>query len=138
MAQQKNVTFDMGELEQLAGDLIRSSKTLKREIKPVFQAAGRRGTQDARKRIRQQTRGIYTKHYPQTLGYNVGKDGTSVTIGSKPGRKQHFLAKILEYGTATSPPKPHIIPAGQEQAKVVEGAVARIVVSALAERGGGQ
>jgi hypothetical protein len=37
--------------------------------------------------------------------------GLDAEIGPEVGRTQAFLGKILEFGTATSRPHPHLIPA---------------------------
>jgi hypothetical protein len=59
-------------------------------------------------------KGPHTPHYANSITYETGVTKTTATgeIGPEHGRQQAELGGIFELGSPTSPPQPHMTPAG--------------------------
>lgn len=124
-----NVTVDTSELDQWADDIRASQAQLKDETNAILRRAGKGAVRDSKAWVN--TAGRYTKHYRRAITLTEIPRELAVEYGPERGRKQAFLGKILEFGTDTNPPHPHLIPAGEAAMPVIEGAVARAVLRSL-------
>ncbi|MFK5691282.1 HK97-gp10 family putative phage morphogenesis protein [Ornithinimicrobium sp. LYQ92] len=123
------VTFDTTELDAWADHLVKHNSIVRNETTAILRRAGRAAVRDSKKWVN--TSGRYTKHYRRAITMTEMPGGLAVEYGPEIGYKQSFLGKILELGTVNNPPHPHMIPAGETQAPIIEGAVARAVLRAL-------
>jgi hypothetical protein len=59
-------------------------------------------------------KGPHTPHYANSITYETGVTKTTATgeVGPEHGRSQAELGHLFEYGSPTSPPHPHLTPAG--------------------------
>lgn len=129
--------FDMHEVRALAADLLSSEGPVREGARRSIKAGATRTKADSRRAIRAAIggNGGHAKHYPRAIDFDILDDGLAAEIGPSIGNPQAFLGKILEYGTATSPPHPHLIPAAEnEQERIAQG-LADAVTKAL--RGAG-
>ena len=125
-----NVSVDTSEVAALVNDFIRSSKEMRAEARVITGRTAQQAARKARAGARGTLRGIYTKHYPGSITHEQINDLTAA-FGPQYGRRQAFLGKILEYGTINNSPRPHLIPAAEEQIPVMEGALARAALRRL-------
>lgn len=114
--------FNMDEVRELASDMAMSLTPVKQGV----QAAVKRGAvnvkNDAKRDIVSQVGRNHAKHYAGAITFDLMNGGMAAEIGPETGHKQAFLGKILEFGTATSPAHPHLVPAVErEQEKLVAG-----------------
>lgn len=78
-------------------------------------------------------KGPHTPHYARSISYELGKTKTAVAseIGPEHGRLQAELGGIFEEGSPTSPPQPHMSPAGDLEEprfyKAMEDLAARLL-----------
>lgn len=128
--------FDMREVRALAADLLASEGPVREGARKSIKVGATHTKTDAQRAIRAVTgrNGGHAKHYPRSIDYDILDDGLAAEIGPSIGKKQAFLGKILEYGTATSPPHPHLIPAAEsEQERIAQG-LSEAVAKALRGR----
>ncbi|AXH89406.1 hypothetical protein [Micromonospora aurantiaca] len=80
--------------------------------------------------------GQHVRRYPSSIGYDLrqGLRGPVAEIGPEVGRGQGSLGSILENGSPTSPPHPHMLPAGQAEAPRFERALEDLAVRLLEGR----
>lgn len=123
------VNFDTSELDDWALHLVRHNFIVREQTQAILRRSGRTATRNAKAWVN--TSGRYTKHYRRAITMTEHPQELAVEFGPEYGRKQAFLGKILELGTINNPPHPHLVPAGEEQAPIIEGAVARAVLRAL-------
>lgn len=122
--------FDMSEVRALAADLLGSNGPVREGAKKSIKAGATRTKAESVKTIRGALSGSksYAKHYPRSIDYDILDDGLAAEIGPSIGKRQAFLGKILERGTATSRPYPHLIPAAEaEQERIADGLVEAVV-----------
>lgn len=123
------VTFDTSELDDWALHLVKTNSVVREQTTAILRQSGRKAVRNSKAWVN--TSGRYTKHYRRAITMTEMPGGLAVEYGPEYGRKQAFLGKILELGTINNPPHPHLVPAGEEQAPIIEGAVARAVLRAL-------
>lgn len=130
---QHNIEFDMSEVNELAQNLLASNSLVRNHVSAAMARSGKDAAKDAQKLLRGQARGRYTKHYPRSITSNAvaGSRGLVVEFGPEAGRRQFWLGRKLEYGTVNNDPLPHLNPAAEKQAKVIQGVLARTVYRAL-------
>ncbi len=61
--------------------------------------------------------GPHVPYYSKSINYDTGEEGQLAwaEIGPDKHKRQGALGNLLEYGSATSPPHPHLGPAGEEE-----------------------
>lgn len=95
---------------------------------------------DARRTIRRQLSGgkSHLRRYPYSIGYDVyqGLRGPAAEIGPDRTRNrlQADFGHLIEYGSPTSAPMPHMIPAGEREAPRFEKAMTDLAARLLEER----
>lgn len=122
-------TFDMTEMDELRQSLLGAPGRMEPEVQSALRLSGRRVQRRSRQLLT--TRGRYTRHYRRSITSTHLPHERAVEIGPEVGRKQGALGSVLEHGSATSPPYPHLIPAAREQEQVLEGALVRIASRSL-------
>ena len=80
--------------------------------------------------------GQHVRRYPAAIGYDLyqGLRGPTAEIGPEVGRGQGSLGGILENGSPTSAPHPHMLPAGEAEAPRFERAMNDLAARLLEER----
>lgn len=117
--------FDMSEVRKMASDLLGTDEQVRSKVKASVKRGAMNVKRDAQKDIIGQVGQSHAKHYASSITFDVINDGMTAEIGPTVGRTQAFLGKILEYGTATSPPHPHMVPAVEaEQGKLADAVLA--------------
>lgn len=125
--------FDMSDVRRFAGVLLTSDRRVRPAVAKAVKKAAMNVKRDAQDNIRGQTRGQYTKHYPKAITFEMQAGGLQAEVGPEVGRKQAFLGKILEFGTATSPAYPHLYPAADAEIPGLEQGIMQAVDDAMLE-----
>lgn len=91
-------------------------------LKPAMRAVAAKGALNiknaARASILAQTTRKYVKQYPNSITYDVTQSSgsfVSVEIGPDKSKPQGALGNLLEFGTPTKPPLPHLVPAWEAE-----------------------
>jgi len=137
------VTFvgvDMSEVNKLAADLVASSVKILPGAEKVLEVGAVKIKKAAARNIRAADKAGRLPAYPSSITYDTGTRGTHVTaeIGPDKDRNQGPLGNILEYGTSDTPPIPHLQPALEAEAPVVEKFLAELAVAAIDRPGPGR
>lgn len=97
-----------------------------------------KGAMNVKRDGRQRAGGIgqHVRAYPSSIGYDLyqGLRGPTAEIGPEVGRGQGSLGDILESGSPTSAPHPHMLPAGEAEAPRFEKAMNDLAARLLEER----
>ena len=123
--------FDMSEVNELAQELVKSEAKVRDEGKRIVKRGAMNVKRTARQMILASAGSRHPKWYPSSIDFDLDDDGLVAEVGPRLGKKQAFLGKILEYGTATNPPHPHMNPAADEEEPRMQDAVANMVKRAL-------
>lgn len=122
---------DFSQLRGFANELLRSEGP----VAEGGRAAIKRGATNVKRKsmstIIAAVGARHAKHYGKSITYDIFNDGMSAEIGPQVGKKQAFLGKILEHGTSTSAPHPHLFPAADEEQEQIEEGVMKAVAKAL-------
>lgn len=125
--------FDMSEVRDLATDLLSAEGKVRTAVQVSVKRGAMNVKRDAQRNIIGQVGRAHAKHYASSITFDVLPGGLAAEIGPTIGYRQAFLGKILEFGTATSAPHPHMVPAAeQEQGRLAEG----VLVAAMDALGG--
>ncbi|WP_346536948.1 hypothetical protein [Micromonospora sp. DPT] len=112
-------------------------ETLSKAPKEVTQVVAR-GALNVKKdaQARAKRIGRHVRRYPYSIGYDLhqGLRGPVAEIGPEVGRGQGSLGGVLENGSPTSPPHPHMLPAGQAEAPRFAKALEDLAVKLLEGR----
>lgn len=110
MSAAARVTIDTSQVGRFAADLTRRGPLAQLRAYRLVREAGERCRDDARKRA---PRGPHLPHYASsiTATYSETGDGPESVVGPDRGKPQGPLGGLLELGTATSGPHPHLRPA---------------------------
>lgn len=123
--------FDMSEVNALAEELVQSNAKVREEGKRIVKRGAMNVKRTARSAIVGSVGRRHPKWYASSIDFDLDENGLAAEIGPKLGKKQAFLGKVLEYGSATSPPHPHMNPAADEEEPRMQDAVAQMVKRAL-------
>jgi hypothetical protein len=121
--------FDTTEVRRLAEALATAGPATITAITPVVKRGAVNVQRDARQWVG--TRGRATRHYRRAISFDLDPFGLAAEIGPQEGRTQKFLGRILEFGTVTSPPHPHLIPAVEAEGPRFADAVVKAATKAL-------
>lgn len=102
-------------------------RRIRGRLKPAMRKAAAKSAlalrDDARARIIAQSTKGFLKQYPRSITHTVTDSSGSVVkaeVGPDKNRAQGALGNILEYGTSTRPPYPHLQPALDAEAEGFE------------------
>jgi hypothetical protein len=114
------VELDMSQVKALADDLGGVGARLRPVMKATISKGALNVKNAAKQAIIDQSRGIFVKQYPYSITYDLTVSaGATVTaeIGPDKDLPQGALGNLLEYGTPSKPPFPHLNPAldGEEE-----------------------
>lgn len=112
------VRVDMTEVIKLAEELKAIRQRLKPEMRRATAASAKRVMNKSRSNIRAQTSGKTTGWYPATITWEMAVSNAShvhAVIGAERNTRKPLLGLHLEFGTAHSPPKPHVTPAAMAE-----------------------
>lgn len=124
----------MADLDDLARDLATAADAILEPLRAVVH----RGANNVKRDARAAASGIrHAPTYPYTIGYDyeesadelqatIGPD-VDLVVGGGPKQTPGNLGVILEFGTATSGPIPHILPAGEREEPRFERAARQAV-----------
>lgn len=117
------VRVDASELDQLAAELVALGPEVQQKIKAVVVRGALNIQRDARDLAPQSDR---LRGYPHSITFDLDDDGLAADIGPDKDRAQGPLGNILEYGTSTVAPKPHLGPALDNEVPQFEEWVAKV------------
>lgn len=121
----------MTEVRDFAAKLETDVKVMRDELPRIVKRGAVNIKRDAQRDIATQVGRGHAKHYARSITFDLEDGGHRAEIGPQIGRTQAFLGKILEFGTATSPPHPHMVPALEQELprfqKAVQEAAERIL-----------
>ncbi len=130
---------DMTQVKALAADL----GGVGARIRPTMKATITKGALNiknaARDSILSQSRHIYIKQYPYSISYDVSVGAGAVVsaeIGPDVTKAQGYLGNILEFGTPSKPPYPHLVPAWEAEIDSTEMWLGKAAEDAIFGGGG--
>ncbi|MBX6358155.1 MAG: hypothetical protein IRZ05_20190 [Micromonosporaceae bacterium] len=122
--------IDHGDIDRWVIKLDKAVSAVPDEAAKVVEKGALNIKNGARKRIS----GLkHAPAYPRSIGYDIGWDlrGPVAEIGPDKNKRQGALGNILEFGSPTSAPHPHIRPALDEELpryeKAMEDLAARLL-----------
>jgi hypothetical protein len=127
------VTVDASDAKRLAATFGDAVEHLPADTRAVVQRGAWNIKRDAQRAV---TGHPHLPHYPQAITYDTEQAGDTVTaeIGPDKTRRQGPLGNVLEYGSPTRPPIPHLGPALQNEQPRFEKALGDAAVKSLGER----
>jgi hypothetical protein len=123
-----SVKFDATEVAALAEFLARAPGVAAAAVKPTVARGAYQIKTDAKSRV---TGLRHLPAYPSSITYDMHTTESAVwaEIGPDKNRRQGALGNIVEYGSPTSAPRPHMAPAAEAElpkfAAVIEGIAAK-------------
>lgn len=119
---------DVGEVKAFAIELNAALSAAPDEVAKVVARGAFNVQKDARERAKRI--GRHVRRYPGTITFDMARHGaeTAAEIGPDTDRGQGALGGILENGSPTSPPHPHMLPAGEAEAPRFEKALEDLAV----------
>lgn len=124
------VAVDSSDAKRLAVALETAAKVAPEETRKVIARGALNVKRDAQRRISGHP---HLPHYPASITYDteLTPTGASAQVGPDKRRPQGPLGNILEYGSPSRPPIPHLGPALQAEeprlVKALEDLAARLV-----------
>lgn len=117
--------IDNSEIDKLAVDIAGAGVRATVRMVPVVTKGALNIKTEARELA---PHGPRTRAYPHSITYDVNIRGASIEaeIGPDKGLPQGPLGNILEYGTATTAPQPHLQPAFDHEVPRFEEAAADV------------
>ncbi|MEU8371447.1 hypothetical protein [Micromonospora tulbaghiae] len=118
---------------ELAADLHSAAANAADEAEKVVKKGALNVKRDAAKRV---TGLSHLPHYPRAIGYDVTRKGpvTEALVGPDTNKRQGSLGHLIELGSPTSAPRPHMLPAGDAEeprfAKAMEDLAVRLIEGA--------
>lgn len=108
-----NFGFNAPGLEQLFNDLNDAQVKIGPAVRAVVSRGALNVKTDARARFEAQRVGNYLPHYSRSITYDVETVGhvTTAQVGPDTTKAQASFGPFLEYGSAKTPPLPHLNPA---------------------------
>lgn len=125
--------FDTKDVEMFGVELDMAAKDVLPEAAKVVAKGSLNIKTDGR---RLAPKGPHTPHYPQSITYDTRRTKTMAIgeIGPDLERVQGPLGGLFELGTQTSPPMPHMAPAGDAEEPRFYSAMEDLAARLLAER----
>ena len=129
-----SVEFEHRELDRWVAKLDSALSQAPKEVTQVVARGALNVKKDAQARAKRI--GSHVRRYPASIGYDLwqGLRGPVAEIGPEVGRGQGALGDILENGSLTSAPHPHMLPAGRAEAPRFEKALEDLAVRLLEGR----
>lgn len=126
-------TVDVVGDDELARDLKQAADKAMPEIERVTERGAYNIRRDARRNVRASSRGLYLKHYPRSIGYDVesGSDWVEAEIGPETDKPQGGMGRGVEFGSSNTAPTPHLFPAFDAELPRYEKQLARAIHRAL-------
>jgi hypothetical protein len=128
------VNLNMAAVKALADDLGR----IRGRLEPAMRSVTSRGALNiknaAKAAILAQTTHKYVKQYPNSITYSIlQSSGTKVwaEIGPDKDKPQGALGNLLEFGSPSSTPLPHLVPAWEAEAEPYEQFMATAAENAV-------
>ncbi|WP_432051128.1 HK97 gp10 family phage protein [Verrucosispora sp. NA02020] len=115
---------------ELVADLASAAANAPDEAAKVVKRGAENVKKDAQRRVTGLKR---LPHYPRAIGYDVVRRGTvaEATVGPDTRKRQGSLGHLVELGSPTSAPHPHMGPAGDAEepkfTKAMEDLAVRLV-----------
>jgi hypothetical protein len=109
-----SMKFDATEVIELAEFLARAPGVAAAAVKPTVARGAYQIKKDAKSRVA----GLrHLPAYPSSITYDTHASSSAVwaDIGPEKGRRQGPLGNIVEYGSPTSAPHPHMAPAAEAE-----------------------
>lgn len=99
---------------ELAADLASAAANAPGEAEKVVKRGALNVKRDAVKRV---TGLAHLPHYPRSIGYDVDRQGavTEAIVGPDTDKRQGSLGHLVELGSPTSAPHPHMYPAADAE-----------------------
>lgn len=128
------VDIDSSEVRQWVQQLDQAVMDHPDEVAKVVARGAFNIKRDARARAAQI--GEHVRRYPYAITYETRRHVNDITaeIGPEVGKGQGSLGGILENGSPTSAPHPHMLPAGEAEAPRFEQAMQDLAARLLEER----
>lgn len=124
------IGFDGSELAYIATSIDKASAVAAAETAEVVSKGALNIKTDAARRI---TGLKHARRYPASIDYDlyVTGRGAIADVGANKDKPQGALGNLLEYGSPTSAPHPHIRPAADAEMPKFEAAMDALAVKAL-------
>ena len=124
---------DFTELDEFVTDLRQAGARAAMQAVPVMHRAANNVQRTARDLA---PAGPTTPAYPDSITYDleIASGAIAVEVGPDKDRRQGALGNILEYGTSTHPPHPHLGPALDQEELNLEKHLAELGADAIGRR----
>src|SRR5690606_26993943 len=105
-------TVDAAGVDELARDLEQAADRSMPEVERVTERGAYNIRRDARRNVRAASRGLYLRHYPRSIGYDVeaAPDWVEAEVGPEVDRLQGGLGSGVEFGSSRRAPVAHQFP----------------------------
>lgn len=126
-------TVDAAGVDELARDLEQAADKAMPEVERVTERGAYNIRRDARRNVRAASRGLYLRHYPRSIGYDVeaGPDWVEAEVGPEVDKLQGGMGRGVEFGSSKTAPIAHLFPALDAEIPRYERQLARAIDRAL-------
>lgn len=105
---------DVSELLAYAHHIATAVDRTRPDFTRAVELGARRIQVGARQRIDELTAGVYLPHYPKSIGFDM--DGPyAAEVGPDASKPQGGMGRGIEFGSAHTGPKPHMLPAADDE-----------------------
>ena len=121
---------DASEVFQYAAHLGSSMDRIEPAAAKVVERGAVNVRRTSQQAIRGQTRGRYLKHYPRSITYDM-IEPTVAEIGPDSAKPQGGMGRGVEFGSAHTPPMPHLIRSAEDEMPNLEKWLDQVVTQGL-------
>lgn len=124
------MSADVHQLLDYARHLDYTIERLQPAASKVIERGGVNVKRNARQAMRGHVRGAYLRHYGRSINYDM--DGPwAVEIGPDSSLPQGGMGRGVEFGSANTPPMPHLLRTGEDEGIALEKYLAEVSWRAL-------
>lgn len=113
------MSADVRQLLEYARHLDHAVDRLEQPASKVIQRGANNVKRNSRQAIRGSARQLYLKHYARSIDYEM--DGPlAAEIGPDKSKPQGGMGRGVEFGSSDTPPIPHMLRTGEDEAAALE------------------
>lgn len=124
------MSADTSDLLRYASHLDHVVDRIEEAAGPVIERGGMNVKRSAQEAIRGQVRGQYLRHYPRSITYEM-VEPLAVEIGPDSAKPQGGMGRGVEFGSANTPPMPHLLRSGEDEGPNLEKHLADVVLRVM-------
>lgn len=114
--------IDTSELDAFASELEAAADVTLDAAELVMDDSMERIQMGAQALIRGQVRGVFLPHYASSITNETAREAGAVVgeVGPEIGRSQGRMGRGVEFGSVHTGPRPHMLPAGEDEEPALE------------------